>query len=200
MKLGTDILGTTTSAKWSDLYDATSAGMFVKTLLIRSVVIYDREGEEDITTYEVLDYATKEIKISDEAPKASIIDGKTEFTATPDQGKITVDSIEDYKVKDQYGVEIEDAVKTYRVTDIAENADAYAANSFKVSNNDGSSMSIAGAERGDKFTLIVKSGGAELKVTVTVGADSKANISENYNTYLKELIPVLEERRQAGLN
>lgn len=214
---GTDILGATTTnaaltttnaaLKWSDLYDATSARYVRKdTTDTIKAVIYDREEEADITTTAVLDYATKEIKISDEAPKASIIDGKTEFTATPNIGVIDVDKIEDnskgYKVKDQYGVEIKDAVKTYRVTDIAENADAYAANSFKVSNNDGSKMSIAGAERGDKFTLIVKSGGAELKVTVTVGADSKANISTEppYNTYLKELIPVLEDLRKAGLN
>ena len=199
---GTEIIGTTTSAlKWSDLYDATTARYIRKDASDTiKVTIHDLDNRE-----EVIDSTSKTVALSDAEPKATTIEGKASFTVTPDKADINVEKIEGgsggYKVKDQYGVEIEDAVKTYRVTDIAENADAYAANSFKVAGNDSNTMSISGAERGDKFTLVIKADNAELTVEVTVGADEQSYIEDATNNYLKELInEVLEDLRKAGLN
>ena len=199
--VGTEIKGTTTSAlKWSDLYDATTARYIRKDASDTiKVTILDLENEA-----KVIDSTSKTVALSDAKPKATTIEGKASFTVTPDMAGITVTKIEGdsggYKVKDQYGVDFT-ATKTYRVTNIAENADAYAANSFKVAGNDSNDMSISGAERGDKFTLVIKADNAELTVEVTVGADVQSNIENATNNYLGKLIKeVLEELRKAGLN
>jgi hypothetical protein len=198
---GTEIKGTTTGAlKWSDLYDATTARYIRKDASDTiKVTILDRDDKA-----KVIDSTSKTVALSDAKPKATTIEGKASFTVTPDMAGITVTKIEGdsggYKVKDQYGVDFT-ATKTYRVTNIAENADAYAANSFKVAGNDSNTMSISGAERGDKFTLVIKADNAELTVEVTVGADVKSNIEDATNNYLNELInKVLEDLRKAGLN
>ena len=135
---GTEIKGTTESAvnlKWSDLYDATTARYIRKDASDTiKVTILDLDNDE-----KVIDSTSKTVALSDAEPKATTIEGKASFTVTPDMARITVTEIEDdsggYKVKDQYGVDFT-ATKTYRVTNIAENADAYAANSFKVAEND----------------------------------------------------------------
>ena len=198
---GTEIIGTTTGAlKWSDLYDATTARYIRKDASDTiKVTIVDLDNNE-----EEIDSTSKTVALSDAKPKATTIEGKASFTVTPEKAKITVAEIEGdsdgYKVKDQYGVDFT-ATKTYRVTNIAENADAYAANSFKVAGNDSDTMSISGAERGDKFTLVIKADNAELTVEVTVGADVQSNIKNATNNYLDELInKVLEDLRKAGLN
>ena len=198
---GTEIRGTTTGAlKWSDLYDATTARYIRKDASDTiKVTILDLDNGA-----EVIDSTSKTVALSDAEPKATTIEGKASFTVTPDMADITVDKIEvdsgGYKVKDQYGVDFT-ATKTYRVTNIAENADAYAANSFKVAGNDSDDMSISGAERGDKFTLVIKADNAELTVEVTVGADVQSNIEDATNNYLGKLInEVLENLRKAGLN
>ena len=197
---GTEIKGTTTSAvnlKWSDLYDATTARYIRKDASDTiKVTILDLDDSE-----KVIDSTSKTVALSDAKPKATTIEGKASFTVTPDKAVINVEKIEGgsggYKVKDQYGVDFP-ATKTYRVTNIAENADAYAANSFKVTGNDSNDMSISGAERGDKFTLVIKADNAELTVEVTVGADVQSNIENATNNYLVELInKVLEPLRQA---
>jgi len=199
---GTEIKGTTTGAlKWSDLYDATTARYIRKDASDTiKVTIVDLDNNE-----EVIDSTSKTVALSDAKPKATTIEGKASFTVTPEEAVITVKKIEDgsggYKVKDQYGVDFTTATKTYRVTNIAENADAYAANSFKVAGNDSKDMEISGAERGDKFTLVIKADNAELTVEVTVGADVQSNIEDATNNYLDELIKdVLEKLRQDGLN
>lgn len=198
---GTEIKGTTTGAlKWSDLYDATTARYIRKDAsdTIKVTILDLDDGAK------VIDSTSKTVALSDAKPKATTIEGKASFTVTPDMAVITVDKIEGnsggYKVKDQYGVDFT-ATKTYRVTNIAENADAYAANSFKVAGNDSNTMSISGAERGDKFTLVIKADNAELTVEVTVGADVQSNIENATNNYLGKLIKdVLEDLRKAGLN
>ena len=62
-------------------------------------------------------------------------------------------------------------------------------------------MEISGAERGDKFTLVIKADNAELTVEVTAGADASPTLKNATNKYLNELInEVLENMRKAGLN
>jgi len=197
-----EIKGTTISAlKWSDLYDATTARYIRKDASDTiKVTILDLDKGAN-----VIDSTSKTVALSDAEPKATTIEGKASFTVTPKEAVIDVDMIElysgGYKVKDQYGVDFTTATKTYRVTNIAENADAYAANSFKVAGNDSNDMSISGAERGDKFTLVIKADNAELTVEVTVGADVQSNIEDATNNYLDKLInEVLEDLRKAGLN
>ena len=202
--VGTEItsLGTTTTSalKWSDLYDATTARYIRKDASDTiKVTILDLDNDK-----KVIDSTSKTVALSDAKPKATTIEGKASFTVTPNMANINVAKIEGdsggYKVKDQYGVDFT-ATKTYRVTNIAENADAYAANSFKVAKNDSDKMEISGAERGDKFTLVIKADNAELTVEVTVGADVQSNIEDATNNYLDDLIEkVLEDLRKAGLN
>ena len=60
---------------------------------------------------------------------------------------------------------------------------------------------ISGAERGDKFTLVIKADNAELTVEVTVGADVESNIENATNNYLDKLIKGCSRRPgKDGLN
>ena len=45
-------------------------------------------------------------------------------------------------------------------------------------------MTISGAERGDKFTLVIKADNAELTVEVTVGADDSPTLKMLLTTTL----------------
>ena len=72
--------------------------------------------------------------------------------------------------------------------------------------NDTKDLTVIGAERGDKFvvTVIATKDGVTVsyKVEVTVGADMNAKLTSDENTYLKELVPILEDQRKQvlGLN
>ena len=163
----------------------------------------------------VYDTATRKITLSDQKPVATtIIYALDEYTFAPNLTVINHDSmIADMEydfylakgywyspvVVDQYGVEFDGTI-AYRVTNVAENKEGYAENNFKVSANDSAKMVIEGAEVGDTFDLVLSCGAASKTIKAKVGADGSANISNSYNSYLKELVPVLEKQRAAGLN
>ncbi len=115
-----------------------------------------------------------------------------------------------FKVVDQYGVDITDAVEaagklTFKVSNAVENASGYADNNFTVNSNDSVNASITGAELGDKFTLTVtadQNGTASKNITITVGADRSAYVSSDAagNNYKNHLVKdYLEKQRTAGL-
>ena len=162
----------------------------------------------------VLDTATKEVKISDQAPTATSIKGlKESYTIAPTTTEITnvdikakldvpatVYVVDQYGVKDGGGVGTWTADLKFKAADVVENEDGYAENNFKTSNNDDTALSIIGAERGDTFTLTLTSGGATASTAMTVGADANASIKNGTNNYRTTLLPILESQRKAGLN
>ena len=163
----------------------------------------------------VYDTASGEVKFSDQKPKAAEIVGVAEsYTFTPHDteidettlGYITaeLDIGEDATVYviDQYGVFLSDDV-IFRVTDVAESAEGYAENNFKVAGNDSADVVIEGAERQDTFTLIVSYADDEnisTTTAITVGADELATIVNDDNSFRDELLDTLDTQRQAGLN
>ena len=161
----------------------------------------------------VLDTATKEVKISDQAPTATSIKGlKESYTIAPTTTEITNVGIKNkldvpttVYVVDQYGVK-DGGVNTwtadlkFKAAAVAETDGGYAENNFKTQNNDATNLSIIGAERGDTFTLTLTSGAATASTKVTVGADGNANITNGTNNYRTTLLPILEAQRKAGLN
>lgn len=161
----------------------------------------------------VYDTATKAVKISDQAPKATKIDGlKETYTIAPgtdiDAGPTQITNailkagLGAISVLDQYGVAMADALDnmSFKASNVAENKAGYADNNFKVSSNDTKTLAIEGAERGDTFDLVLTSGAATATTKVTVGADKTANITAADNNYLKVLIVELEKQRKAGLS
>ena len=92
-----------------------------------------------------------------------------------------------FVVEDQYGIDITNvATKTYKVSNIVENKDAYADNNFSVVSNGNANANVVGAELGDTFTLTVSAdynGTVTKNITITVGSDDWAVITKNGNGY-----------------
>ena len=162
----------------------------------------------------VYDTTSAKVTLSDQDPAATTIEGLADsFTLRPTFTSFTTRNITDgihvttsdpvtdpikVTVKDQYGAELEKDL-SYRVTDIVENADAYAANNFTVSGNDSATITISGAERGDTFTLVLTQGGATASTAITVGADKRAFIDDNGNAWTVLKDNFLEHQRINGL-
>ena len=169
-----------------------------------------------VTEKAVYDTAKAAITLSDQAPYAAKIDGLDEsYTLNPTfTESLTV--LEDLstttriaaglpkvKVLDQYGVKFSTDI-IYTIKDVIESKEGYAENNFKVSSNGTSDTSISGAERGDTFTLVASYNEIKTTATVTVGADTLADIYDSHNNYRDVLIGEegdggLEDQRLAGL-
>ena len=183
---------TATSAdaiSWSDFYDVKTANFLRKDADDTvKVEIKNLAGE-------VIDTLSKGIKIADEAPSIDSLTAKEAITLSPTQTTIKInvetlkkDDVADLQAKDQYGVDFEISKARIKVSSIVPNADGYAENNFKVSNNDSEEVEIVGAERGDTFLLTVSVAGKSVEIKVTVGADENANITGSMNNYLNKLI------------
>ena len=190
-----------------------------------NAVAYDPENPTanvNIGTVEngpVYDTASGEVKFSDQeskpakivgvagayefTPNLTVIDEETDGYITDKLviGDYSVDDDMKVYVVDQYGVYKTDDI-VFRVTNVKESADEYAANSFKVEGNDSEDLIITGAERGDTFTLVLAckdEPSITASTEITVGADAWANIENATNNYKDALVPVLDALRQAGL-
>jgi hypothetical protein len=183
---------TATSAaaiSWSDFYDVKTANFLRKDADDTvKVTIKNLEGK-------LINTLSKGIKIADEAPSIDSLTAKEAITLSPTQTTITIDvdklkkdDVADLQAKDQYGVDFDISKARIKVSSIVPNADGYAENNFKVSNNDSEEVEIVGAERGDTFLLTVSVGGKSVEIKVTVGADANANITGSMNNYLNKLI------------
>ena len=195
---------TATSAdaiSWSDFYDVKTANFLRKDA--DDTVKVEIKNLDD----EVIDTLSKGIKISDEAPSIDLLTAKEAITLSPTQTTIKInvetlkkDDVADLQAKDQYGVDFDISKARIKVSSIVPNADGYAENNFKVSDNDSEEVEIVGAERGDTFTLTVTVGGKSVDVKVTVGADSESYIKDGINNYRDVLVKtVLEQQRKDGL-
>ena len=195
--------------KWSDFYDASTARYNRKdgadTVKVTVVDLADNNA--------VIDTVSKAVTIGDATAVAAAINGAETLTGIPANTTINSPAIGSgliggsdyswgtkYYVEDQYGVALTGATATYKVSAIVENADGYAENNFSVTGNDTATVTITGAERGDTFTLTMKSGGVSIDIPVTVTADDNANITDGTNNYQLLINNYLELQRQAGLN
>jgi hypothetical protein len=187
---------TATSAdaiSWSDFYDVKTAN-FLRKDADDTVKVIIRAGINK--TDETIETLSKGIKIADEAPSIDSLTAKEAITLSPTQTTIKInvetlkkDDVADLQAKDQYGVDFEISKARIKVSSIVPNADGYAENNFKVSNNDSEKeVEIVGAERGDTFLLTVSVAGKSVEIKVTVGADANANIKDSTNNYLDILV------------
>jgi methionine-rich copper-binding protein CopC len=187
---------TATSAdaiSWSDFYDVKTAN-FLRKDADDTVKVIIRAGINK--TDETIETLSKGIKIADEAPSIDSLTAKEAITLSPTQTTIKInvetlkkDDVADLQAKDQYGVDFEISKARIKVSSIVPNADGYAENNFKVSNNDSEKeVEIVGAERGDTFLLTVSVAGKSVEIKVTVGADANANITGSTNNYLDKLV------------
>jgi methionine-rich copper-binding protein CopC len=195
---------TATSAdaiSWSDFYDVKTANFLRKDA--DDTVKVEIKNLDD----EVIDTLSKGIKISDEAPSIDLLTAKEAITLSPTKTTIKInvetlkkDDVADLQAKDQYGVDFDISKARIKVSSIVPNADGYAENNFKVSDNDSEEVKIVGAERGDTFTLTVTVGGKSKDIKVTVGADSLSYIKDDDNQYRDNLVKnYLEQQRINGL-
>ena len=209
----------------SDLYNVSDArGTRKADPAKKKLVVQIVSGDSIIST------ASKEISISDAAPKITKIEAfdtavlcgtYTVVTYSGIAEDATYESVEadidaranklnkytdgagkwyqTVRVFDQYGNAITDATFEYTVTDVTENADAYADNSFSTSDNASNDAVSEGIELGDKFKLTISAGNSSQAtgsiskdITITVGSDCAAWISDAGNTFDKALVEVLK--------
>lgn len=204
--------GITSNMKYRDLYDATTARLTRKDAVDTiSIAVYDNPT----TPVNVYTTASRVVSISDAAPRITTISGPDTWTVRPGDTNITAAAINTrfaanvtYEYLDQYGEDISTSLTPlrFRVSQVVENAEGYVSNNFSYSGNDSSSLSINGAERGDTFVLTIvamdNSGAVVTKdIKVTVGADTKSNITNGTNNYLNDLINnTLEPQRIISMN
>ena len=173
---------------WGDFYDAKTANFLRKDA--KATVTAKVYKGEDKAPENMINTAKRTILLSDAKAVATTIEGPETLTVNPNTTNITVAAnIKGaYKVLDQYGEDFTADNISYKAINVEENKDGYVDNNFKVTKNDTTELAIEGAERGDTFTLELRSGDAKKTVKVTVGADLYANITNGDNNYLKKLI------------
>lgn len=177
--------------KYSDLYDAKTA-QYLRKDASDTLKVSIKSGTD------IIDTISKSIAISDAKPEVTTIEGEDTWTVAPTLTQIKtshftdVDDGYEFKVKDQYGVEMDSSLYTvtYKIASVVPNAAGYADNNFKVVGNDQSAVQVVlGAERGDTFVYTIKAGDVTKDVQVTVKGDTNAKIENSDNQYLTILLP-----------
>ena len=212
-------VGATSGLSIQDLYDkTTSEGLSKNAKDTIKAKVYDLYIANTASTAAVgvINTASLDIELSDQDPKAaSFSNFKEAYTLSPDTTKLGTPGVftwlklesngfkEEWKpktveVKDQYGVTLRTAAGNANmiVSNVEENKSGYVENNFEFKNNNTTTLSVSGTERGDTFTLGLEYSGVTASSAITVGSDTKAYIDANGNTYITVLVKELEKQRK----